>query len=204
MTAEVDIANYALSYIGQPPIQSFTERSNAAAQAKLHFAAAVREVAVDFDWPFLRGYRQLVQLDLAVPANWTYAYSVPANCLKPLRLVRDLGLYEPTPFQLFSRTDEPNQSELILVTGVSPATLIFTRGDVPPERFDPTFCDAVAWKLAAKLAMPLTKNAQIVSGLGDAYLRAINAARTVSANSEPTNVNEPLPEWIRVRNYNGG
>lgn len=93
---EVTIANTALSYVGQKPIelgpdetfQSASLADRAHASARLHFDGARRQVLSRRAWRFAT-VKEALESSTYVPveARWNLSYRWPANCLRFIRIV---------------------------------------------------------------------------------------------------------------------
>jgi hypothetical protein len=106
MTAEVDIANRALSAIGtRSQITDFTEDSNEAREVKLHFDSLRDQLLRMAPWNFAFNFANLALICAAPgtpenpgpglptwnkgipPPPWSYEYAYPSDCLRAVYVV---------------------------------------------------------------------------------------------------------------------
>lgn len=195
LLSDVDIANLALGRIGKFPIMNFNERTNEAANCKIHYPFAVLETLCAFDWPCARKYRTLTLYDeIDMVHDWLYAYSVPPDCLTVQSLSHS-GQETSPIFALYMHPD-PDRTEQILLTNREDAILIYTTQTITANRFTPDLASAIAWNLAAKVAMPITRDKAMQDIALKQYKEALSGAQTSSANEEPEHFTEPTPDWI--------
>lgn len=199
--AEVDIASIALSYVGSGPIQSFTEKTNEAAVCNLHYRFALAETLQAFPWPDIKARVALTALDEAlIPRLWTYAYALPADCIRPRFLVGADALPDPRFRQKFEIYADPGTGQKYLVTNLEDPHLIYSTSAMTVDKFSPMLIDAIAWKLAVKIALPITRTAARLDDAMAGWTRALSAAETLAANEDPDTIAEWTPDWIAERN----
>lgn len=190
MASVVEIANMALSRIGHSQkIDSLNERSAAAEQCNLFYAQTRDFVLRAEPWPFATKFVQLAAMVVNPDPAYDYSYALPADCLMARRIVNQLFPvnYWPYPGQSVGVPLIPNtpfriiqgDSTRLISTSVSPATLEYTVRIEDPGFFDPTFVSALAWKLAAELAIPLAKDASVAQTCEQAYQAIVAQAFTI-------------------------
>jgi hypothetical protein len=172
-SSDVQICNLALSRVAQASIASLTETSPPARQCRVHYEPARDTVLRAFDWPFARARVALANVGLGLVTEWAYRYQLPADCLA----VRRVGPFDrhaaPVPFETEGAT---------VLTDLSEATLVYTQRITDSTRFDPLFADALAWRLAMDLALPLKVDRALRSEAAQGYQTAISAAEAAAAN----------------------
>lgn len=180
MTSVVQIAKMALSHLGKNwDISALTEASEEARQCNLHYEpardAALRDVAPG--WATC--YATASGLTGTVPGGWEYMYAYPTTSLRLLEIVNSLGSNSPTiPFEVAISVDGTR----IILTDQEDAELKFVTRVNDPNAFDPLFVKALAFRLAADVAIPLTGNAQVATTMEQQYRLAINVAAMGTAN----------------------
>lgn len=168
MTSVVAICNLALSNVGKPNINSLDE-ATAEARACNQFYAHVRDVLLSaYPWRFANKTAALAEVTNDKPGTWGHAYVRPNDCLK-VRWVRPV--YGEETFYVQDGTCEGNATarhqypfELEgsrIYTNLSPALLRYTARIEDATKYPPLFVDALAWHLAVRLAMPLTRDPKI-------------------------------------------
>jgi hypothetical protein len=171
MSTAVSIVNDALFHLGQHEIQSLTEETVEASQANRVYDTCRRKALSGGTWRFASKVASLAEIASPTVYGYSYAYTKPSDCLRPLVLMPD--------------TDPPRTYEVVgteIWTDESPAVLRYTYDITDPSLFDPLFCDALSWLLAAYLAMPLTGDVAKQQAASQQYLIAMATAKAVSAS----------------------
>lgn len=189
----VAIWNAALSHAGHDEFVSApTEATKAARLCALHYPDALTSLLAVHDWKFARKTAMLSLSATAAPERWVFRYALPADCVAP-RALDDLKRVRPNdealPWELEGRD---------LLTDWPGASLIYTQKSDVPAHYPQHFADALAWELAARVAMALTKSPKLADY---ARVRAANErwlAMSVDANTGQSDP-EPDGEFVRGR-----
>ncbi|HWV38853.1 MAG TPA: hypothetical protein VN033_10305 [Vulgatibacter sp.] len=157
--SEVAICNVALARIGvSAPISSLDEASAEATNCKTLYAPARDTVLAAAPWPFAT--RRALLAEVAAPSDppyadtstgWAHRYALPVDCL----VAREVWSGQRNPLERVPFAVEFGGLGRVLLTDQADAQLIYTAKVVDPASFDPGFDDALAWHLAADLALPL-------------------------------------------------
>jgi hypothetical protein len=211
--SDVSICNMALAHCGVTMlIADLSENSNQAELCKLFYEAMRDKVLQAIPWPFARKYAPLQDLG-SPPANWGYRYLYPTDCLKFWNIVNNGYLpfypgfypgYFPydgicipirVPFQVGLAIDA---SSRVIYSNVPSAQAEYTVQVTDPTLFPASFVNALAWALAAELAIPLTTDIQRAQLAQTKYLSSL-----LEAGADLLNENEdgPAPDsdFIRCR-----
>lgn len=209
MASVVDICNLALSHIGAEGVVTAIDPPDGSVEAGhcATFWPIVRRQAIEAAHPSSAKKR----VELAEVANtsevWAYAYELPSDCLKPLRVLK---LSEASAM-LFADADvfvsNENDSakfELegsVLRTNEPEAVLLYLFDQTNPSLFTPRFTSAVGMLLAGYLAGPIIKGADGMR-VGQQWLQAglteLSRAGTSDANSTAETA-DFTPSSIRAR-----
>ena len=199
MSSDVEICNLALRHLGLGTIASLDENRREAKDCKLFFPTTRDAVLRDHSWNFAQKRRGLAGFTLPTDYEGEYllAYIYPMDCLKARKVVISGG----SAAQDFEVVRSPTGEKLIL-TNADPAVLLYTMIVTDPNWFDADFIEALALKMASKLARPLTQSAQAEQAMATLYLNALNAAKTADAKE---GVPEDVPDipWIKARTIFG-
>jgi hypothetical protein len=214
LAASTRLVNQALANLGiTARIASLaTDESLEADAARVCYKTQLDATLRAFPWPFAKrmGALTLVGGTATVPVNgdWTYSYRPPADCIFVRRVVdpSTKRRYNPTPiaFELGADdtgdlvfTDEPGT----YLQGDDPVVIEYTaRVGCPASRGDAIFRDAAAWRLAAVLAKPLSRDAKDADRCMRNYLLSIGEARVVHRREqEEQQPTDGDPEWLRDR-----
>lgn len=180
MISKVDICNLALAHIGQRTINALTESSNEARKCNLFFDHARRATLQAIPWNFATRVQALALIANAESDEWEYVYARPSNCLM-LRRVYCEGTVDnviPDEYEEFSYN-----SQNAIGCDVEDAYAKFTRDVTDPNDFSIAYVDALAYKLAAYLAKPLTGDFKITDAMDKFYQRQLSDAARLNAIS---------------------
>lgn len=198
MASDIEICNIALSRVAHTqPIVSFSERSKEAELCSVFYASLRKLVLTDFPWPFAES--NVVLADIGSPApGWAFRYRYPADCLKVREIImpgqrRPLTSDMQIPYKVGFDT-----GGRVIHTGQTQAGVRFTFNVEDPTFFDALFADALAWRLAMDLALPLSSKADIQQYCQQQYRQALTEAQG-SAFEESQDDPEPESEFITVR-----
>jgi len=195
MSSEVEICNMALGGVGVAhEISSLTEASTEAEQCNRFYAATRNELLRDLSPQFARRYVALALLEEDPNDDWAYSYRYPSDCLRALRLVDGHRIQTTRiPWELASDT-----TGRLIYTDQDDAVLRYIARIEDPEQFDPSFVEALAWKLAFKLSIPLSRSKAERDYAFDMYKVSRSIANANDAN-EGERDNDPEAESIRAR-----
>jgi len=195
-TTAVKICNIALSRIGaSQTINDLDEASTEAGVCKLFYEHVRDSVLEDFTWPFAQKYFTLNLIEEEPNEDWLYKYSYPTDCIRAIRIVSGVSRVDAPliPFNIGN-----DDSGRVVFTDAEDAVLQYTSRYEDPVRFSPSFADALSWRLAYEIAMPLSVEQSIRNTAWQLYRTAIMKSETNAAN-EPNYDTEREAEYIRGR-----
>ena len=173
---KLTICNIALSRVTAPRMQAITDATREARECNLIYDFNRDLVLSEYDWTFARESVALALDDDASATGWDLAYSLPADCLAPRRLYNALGDdAEPIPFEIRGR---------VLFTNEIDAELIYTKRVTDATKYDAAFSDALAWRLAADLAVPLKNSLTLQQNRMQMYQMSIGKASAKNTSEE--------------------
>lgn len=180
--SKIDICNMALSNLGSPPIQSFDGPQPAQRACKLRYDEARLEALSGNLWNFATMYREGTRIDIAAKPPHRFVYAYPPDALRIFEIYRPKGA-PPVPFEVTDRPDAPGK---IIHTAIEKPVFIYTRDKSDPTTFDFDFIQAMAWLLASKIAMPVTKNLKLQQEAWKMWLTSNSLATANDENEEVT------------------
>ena len=216
-TSEVGLCNMALSHLGQDTqISSIspTDGSRESGYCATFYPIARQELIESSPWSFTT-----TRVALAETTNpsvvWAYAYALPSECLKPVRVLTQgdfssiflradrVDSYPGTSDDLF---DEGNSANFqiegrVLFTQEPEAVLIYRKDVTDTGKFTPGFASALSMLLAAYLAGPIIRGregAGTAASWREQASLATKRAAYLDANSSSQR-NDPTPEHIAGR-----
>lgn len=196
MASVVTICNMALTHIGsEARVSSISppDGSIEAGYCATFFPHARAELIELGTWPFAQKRATLAEVTNE-SATWLYAYALPSDCLRALRVVDaaalrdDLGI----DFRVEGRT---------LFTDQEDAVLLYERDVTDTGTFSASFTVALSFLLAAYLAGPVIKGTE-GTRIGDAMRQRAeqmaSTSATASANASQDTASH-LPDSIAAR-----
>ncbi|MGP5331943.1 hypothetical protein [Pseudomonas helleri] len=198
MSSDVEICNIALSRVAYTqPIVSFTERSKAAELCRVNYSSLRELVLQAFPWPFAESIVALADIGSPAP-GWAFRYRYPADCLKVRDIVRPGSRRALTSDQQIPYRAGYSDGGRVIYTDQPEAACRFTYNVEDSTFFDPQFADALSWRLAMELALPLTAKPDLQAFAAQQYQLALTLAEG-SAFQESQDDPEPESEFITVR-----
>lgn len=199
----IDAANMALDHLGsQSSISSLDENSREARVVARHFENTLLAMLRKFDWNFARGYAAATPLvtdsDMAL-TGWSIRYTYPADALRIWGLVQDPAEVPRQPFYVASNMGTEGT---VVFTNQEASWLRYTRRLTDPTFFPEDFMEAFTFRLAARMALPLTRDTKHLGNFIKVAEGLIAAAQVVDANEggpEYMGMNERTPETVSVR-----
>lgn len=193
MAALIDLCNRALAAVAKGQIASLGEVSLEARECVRHAQPLLNEM---IEWsdsiPLGRKRVVLAQVANDRPAEWLYCYQAPADMGMPLGIRRvenaatDLALGGPGNF--------PWQDSVPLAylyegdkiySNVDAATLIYMRSSIDASELSAQMQKAFVDALAARIAMPLTKDPKIEAACDAKAERSRPRALAYEENKAP-------------------
>ena len=214
MASEVEIANLALSHLGDSATVSSLSPPEGSAQAErcARFYPLARDVMQEeFVWSFCTRRKLLALVANWSSGKWAYAYAVPSEMLHPISVshpdassdqVDVLGLRPGAPFQL----EGTDTGQVVILTNQPDAELRYTVRVRDTTKFSAQFVEALSWRLASMLAGPILKGEagikmtqsclQIAISLGgEAAVKNANSSQEERGQGGRGHV----PSWIGAR-----
>lgn len=202
MVSEVDICNTALSHLGSDAqISSISppDGSREAGYCKRFYPLARKEMIEMHNWSFALKRQTLAEVTNPSEA-WLFAYALPADCLKPVRVLTVGSTYrtvfempESYPAMLYGYFDDSLSANYtvedgVLYTNEPEAVLLYKRDVVDTSRFSPMFSNALSYLLASYLSGPIIRGSE---GASTAQrfreLSNVIGARAASSDSNAQN-----------------
>ncbi|WP_448953071.1 hypothetical protein [Labrys neptuniae] len=185
------ISNLALDYLDEAPLTSIDDNSAVARWFKRNFWPVAWSLMRKHPWNFA-STRAMLPASATAPAfGWTYAYDVPADCLRVLPLTID-GRED-------SRSvDHKVEGTQILANEPAPRPVRYIRRVDNTGQFDQQFTDVLAVALAQKAAHMITGKASYAAQLGQTLQTIMQDAQAIDALEGTPD--EPEDDfWIRAR-----
>lgn len=178
MISEVEIVNIALGRLGESPIQSFEEGSVPANMAKVFYTPARRAVLRAYNWNFSLKTVRLAKLAVE-PVDFRFAFSLPSDCLRVVRVYRK------------DETDTCGIRYAVraggfLYTSFDEVYCEYVADVEDVSAFDDKFIEALSYKLASDLAMPVKGSSELMGGYMNVFNSLIPEAATLTSGESLT------------------
>lgn len=186
----ISICNAALRLVNAGRIDALNESSEQARACSAVFETARDSVLREYVWSFARTFAPLAEVSGASVPSWAYVYKVPSDCIRAVSVLpgedSDAALFIASPERPFERYDACFElahlnNEAVLLTNLDCAVLEYVKQVTDPTLYDSLFVEALEYKLASLLAVPLTGDAKNAQYYAQAALNAIAHARGVDA-----------------------
>lgn len=199
MASVVSICNLALSNIGKENINALTDAGAEAKACRQFYDHTLLILLQGYPWRFAGKTQSLAEVANDKPGQWGYAYARPSDCLK-VRWVRPQYSEDDFPLTRQEEVSIPYEVDGGLIyTGLSPAFLRYTFSLNDPSKFSPLFTDALAWHLAVRLSMPLTRDPRIRAEAFQIANTTTGQAQMADANEERSS-SDFVTEFVTGRN----
>ena len=208
--SEVSLCNGALARMGQTRfIQALDEATTEAKLCNLFYPQCRDRLLRDYPWRWAtRAFTLAMRNSEPDNPKWEYAYANPSACIRVQSIlpndddIEDARLYDELmhssvviPFEVQQTTDG-----ISILTNKKNAVALCTRRVTDPMEFPTAFADALQWRLAVELALPLTGGKTgLRDNLMQYYLSAKSDAEADDAN-EAVNIRPPFEtDYLDVR-----
>ncbi len=154
MASVVDMCNSALNLLGASTISALTDDSKNARLCNQRYEPVRNRVFRSHAWNCLHKRVQLAQNSTAPVVEYTYAYALPSDCLRVLKV------HNGTTDSIASSIDYKLEGRNI-VTDEGTIYLIYIAIDTDPNNYDTYLQESISHQLAADLAYAVTNNATL-------------------------------------------
>ena len=177
MASTVDICNGALNQLGATTILSLTEDSKNARLCNSRFTQVRDAVFRSHPWNCLQKRVELAA-DTTAPAwGFSYAYTLPADCLRLLRILDYDSNYKVEGRKILSNT--------------SSMKILYIGRITDPNEYDESLRETLSAALGADIAFAVTSNNQTATNMYNLFQDKLKDARFVDS-TEGQNVDQDL------------
>lgn len=197
MATATQICQMALDHIGATQISDISETSVEAQTCNRFYDPARQHALRDFPWGFAAAVLQLSEVTADPLWGYDYCYYYPANCLFIRELKRALpATVAPLAFRIAYYSDGVGK---VIVTNEPAAVAAYTYDVTNTDIFDAAFVNALSWRLATDICMPLTKSFQMQQACAEIYQNYINAAGRNDAAEGRNEKPDQFRSFLNVR-----
>lgn len=203
MTSAVDICNMALGHLGSRAQVTSINPPDGSVEAGLcarFYGIARREALERGTW---RWAKKRVSLGLATSnqsTEWTYAYVIPSDCIKLLKVLQGEAPIESPYFCGFQAAQTEMKGAAFdtegqtLLTHAEDASLLYLADVTDTTKYSASFMAAVSYLLAAYLAGPVLKGVQGANAART--LRAVAATTISEADASDIGASGSAAGWV--------
>lgn len=201
-TTAVEICNLALDNVGVTNKIAALADSSKEAKACNRWYATIRDLVLRaYPWPFAARLVALVQDETETNADWSYLYTRPADYLKARRVI--VAGQPRNTLRLPFEASVLNAAGTAYLIGcdTAEAYLDYTRKmdtDAHVTMFPPAFVDALAFKLATRLVVPLSLDKGLIKEAETMYKSTAAEAYADSIDEIAFDQQQDAP-WIQGR-----
>lgn len=190
MASETDVANLALTLMGQPRVLSLNDDRTGARTLKAVWDIERQATIRDGSWNFATRRAELPASPDAVSHPFAFGYPMPTDFLK----LAELFDHDNDPWQLEGR--------VILSDRKAPIYIRYLR-DVPEmAEWDASAVEAFAHRLALACGEKLAGSAFDGEGVLRKYRLLTVSAKSADAMENPS-IEQAESSWIEARNFGG-
>ena len=174
MASVVDMCNSALNLLGASTISALTDDSKNARLCNQRYDSVRNRVFRSHAWNCLHKRLQLAQNSTAPVIEYTYAYALPSDCLRVLKV------HNGTTDSIKSAIDYKLEGRNI-VTDEGTIYLIYIALDTDPNNYDTYLQESISHQLAADLCYAITNNATLANNYMARADERLREARFIDA-----------------------
>ena len=175
MASVVDMCNSALNLLGASTISALTDDSKNARLCNQRYDSVRNRVFRSHAWNCLHKRLQLAQNSTAPVIEYTYAYALPSDCLRVLKV------HNGTTDSIKSAIDYKLEGRNI-VTDEGTIYLIYIALDTDPNNYDTYLQESISHQLAADLCYAITNNATLANNYMSRADERLREARFIDAS----------------------
>jgi hypothetical protein len=176
-TSVIEICNNALIDLGEATITSLTDDSEPARLCNQVWPGVRDAVLREHPWNCCMTQARLAASAAAPLWKWDVAYTLPADFLRVVAVAAgDESVV--TEWEVQGRT--------LLTDAVAPIFIAYVRREPDPTMYDPLLDAALAARMSAALAYPITTSTTLAQAKWTLYVNALAGARGVDAREGQT------------------
>ena len=183
MASVVDIANSALNLLGASTISALTDDSKNARLCNQRYEPVRNRVFRSHAWNCLTKRVQLAQDTTAPIVEYSYAYTLPSDCLRVLKIhtgVTD-SIASDINYKVEGRKVKTNEGTVYLV---------YVALVTDPNEYDVYLQEAISHQLAADIAYAVTNNATLANNYMVRADERLREARFIDATENSLGIIE--------------
>jgi len=173
MANPIQIANLALSWLGQNQINSFTDNQNEAIVMNANYALSRDKVLEDAAWTFALRRETLAPIAAAPEFGAGNKFLIPSDVLRVYRVYRESSAIQSDNFQSAKWTREGQH----IYSSQQTLWCHFIVSVTDTNLFSPSFVHALAARMAADTALVFTENIKLEEKMENRYIAKLAEAK---------------------------
>ncbi len=174
MSSVINICNSALNLLGASTISALTDDSKNARLCNQRYEPIRNRVFRSHSWNCLTKRVQLAQDSSAPVVEYSYQYTLPADCLRVLKI------HTGSADSISSSIDYKVEGRKIK-TNEGTVYLVYIAIDTDPNNYDSYLQESIAHQLAADIAYAVTNNATLANNYMTRADERLREARFIDA-----------------------
>ncbi len=183
--ADIDIINSALVKLGEQPLVAVSDPSVPGRLANRTYADLRDALLVEFPWNFAIKRASLAADPTTPEWGFNFSYNFPSDLLRLVSINNE------------SDMEWANEGRAILTDIEAPLEIKYV-ANVPTEKMDATFRDALAARLAMEWAEPLSQTTSVGQQMATLYRNKLGVARTADGQQDRIQRID-APDFINAR-----
>lgn len=190
MASDVQICNMAIGMMGGGRIATIDDASAEGRACKTVFSLLRDEVQESHAWTFARKRASLARLDETPAFGYLYAYALPSDCLRVLKMdgdeyeIVDQSTTQEIVIDSYGKKWEIEAGKLL--TDEEEVKILYIARVEDPAKFPPSFVQAFSARMAVALAMSVAKNFKLADALNAIFERRMARAKSLDADTDRT------------------
>lgn len=174
MASVVEIVNSALNLLGASTITALSDDSKNARICNQRYEPIRNRIFRSHSWNCLQKRVQLAQDTIAPVVEFSHAYTLPADCLRVLKL--HTGAFDSIEADI-----KYNIEGRKLLTNEATVFILYIASITDPNQYDTYLQEAIAAQLAADIAYGITNNATLAKYYQEQADERLREARFIDA-----------------------
>jgi hypothetical protein len=186
---EIEIANAALSYLGQDAILSFGDECKAARLCKQWYPVSRDTLLREYVWNFAKVSAEAAEIadpngiPGALRAHFPHIFAYPVDCLRLLDV-------DARHWKLYGK---------FICTFSTQVFVTYIKEQPTTDFMDDLFCDACAYKMAINMVQHITGDQGLLKYLEQKFSLCLQEARHVDSMEDRRPTVMPEYSWIKTR-----
>ena len=202
MADKIDIINMALRRISEQPINALDEGSESANVISDIYDISLEYEIRSFPYTWAQKTQELARIDEEAPPDYASAFQLPSDYLKIVEILTPAKVYEiavsSDDYRLSTNNMQWEIREGKLYYNSDTITIKYLALETNTVKWDSSFVDAFAWRLASEAAPSITDNNRLIDRADRMYAMKIDMARS-SNGSESRRMPRISHDYLKAR-----